>query len=70
MKATISVTLKRDDGVVVSRTVEVEPPYYGRESKAKFSARAKRSAVAALNKVLGAAQESARVDKIIGKVID
>lgn len=52
-EATITVTLKRDDGVVVSREVRVTNSTYGRPSQAKFKADARRRAISALNAVFG-----------------
>jgi hypothetical protein len=57
MEAIISVTLKHNDGRVISRTVTVSPPYYGYEPKYKFKQRARRQAIGALNSVLGTPKE-------------
>lgn len=54
MRATVSVTLRKDGGVTVSREISVETSTYGpRESQAKFKLRVRRQAISALNSVLG-----------------
>ena len=55
MRAEISISLRKNDGTTISRRVEVESTNYPtRESQAKFKARVRRQASAALNSVLGA----------------
>lgn len=51
-EATITVTLRRDDGVVISREVNVRTSVYVK-SQTKFKADARRRAISAINAVFG-----------------
>lgn len=54
MRADITVVLRRDDGVTVSRETTVATSPYGRhESKTAFARRVRRAATSSLNAVLG-----------------
>lgn len=54
MRATIDISLRKDNGVTVSRSVNIESSIYLRESQKAFKNRVRRQASAALNSVLGA----------------
>lgn len=65
MRAEISISLRKDDGTTVSRTINVESNNYPRrETNGVFKARVRRQASAALNSVLGT-PEGLKVDATV-----
>jgi hypothetical protein len=67
MEATISITLKRGDGVTVARTVTVTSSLYDSAPVTQFKARARRRAIECLNSVLGAKAEVEITDAESGR---